>query len=173
MRVLLAALLCLFTACGPLIEADGSIDEFCQDLQRIEIPAAPPDLNMSATLQQTATLSLPDDVRAQLQGTDAELSLTSVRLIGEGVPDLSFISDAQAKVDLGGTEHGLTWTREEPTSNSITVQPDAPIDVTPLLQPDAAPPTIDATITGTLPQTAWTLRIRGCFTGRVRLAWSP
>lgn len=158
MRTVLLSAALLFCACGPLIDAEVEGVELCDDAAVIDIPGAP--IESLQTLNHQAHWSLSGELRAQLQAAELAGELASVSLSGEGVDDLSFLKAATLAATLRGQTRSLDWDGALQPDGSVLLRPETPLDVTPLLNEEAA--VLDTTLTAQLPPEPWKLKLRAC-----------
>lgn len=169
MRLLLTSVLLVsLTGCGPLVEGELALGELCRDFDRIDIEAAP--ISTYAELDHESAWVLPQDIRNELATIDATLRLRSVTLTAEQVSDLSFVEHAAVVATIGSAS--VPFEHDGPFSEtSLTLSPPAPMDVEPIIAGEAIHARM--TLAGTVPESAWALRIRACFDASARAEWSP
>lgn len=171
MRSLIALAAASSLACGPLVSADVDAPELCRDFDPIVFDAAPD--GMSGTFEESAPLELPSRLTQPGVDGDLEVELLRLELTAEGVPDMGFIDSASAAVvDAEKRTQLAQYTRAEAAPRDITLVPAAAqVNLADAARQGSVH--VATTLTGRLPTTPWTLKVRGCYRGHLAVTWTP
>ncbi len=166
--LLSSALATLALGCGPLLQADLAVEEWCQVMNRFEVPAAPEGGPEALTFQDDWALPKAPQVNPAVE-SEVDLSLVRVELSAEGAVRPDFLRAAEITATLDG--HPVTLAQllasDTVTAPLILVPPER-TDLSELL--DGGQVQVETHVEGTLPAHAWRLEVRACFRGRASLA---
>jgi hypothetical protein len=169
MRLAASGVATLLCACGSLSLGEGEIAEICQDLNPIDVPPAPAELD--ATVHSRSALEIPPELTGAAGTSELELTLLRVVLSAEGVSDLGFVDEIELSALTSGSPSRLAfYERSSAAPSEITLLPAAPVDLAALSVGGAVE--LDTAITGSLPASPWTLLPRACYAARAALTWS-
>jgi hypothetical protein len=172
MRLVTAAVAAtaLSSACGPLSVGEAEIPEICQDLDPVDVPAAPSD--SATTVHLRTPLEVPPELGGAAGPSQVELKFVRAVLTAEGVSDLGFVEEIELSATKSGAPTRLaSYVRTTAAPSEITLAPAAPIDLTALSAEGAVD--LDTSVAGTFPRSPWTLLPRVCYAARAALNWSP
>jgi hypothetical protein len=161
----------LLAGCGPLVEGELAVQQFCRDVQTQEVPAAPISIHGSWSWKSEwapPVLAMPD-------GAQLELALESVEILpGGGIEDLDFLDAAAVQIARLDGAHvaEIAWAHPEGgTVRRVSLQPPAELDLAQLATGNSMQ--VETTLTGTLPTRAWNVTVRACYQASARYAWEP
>ena len=171
MRLLSATLVAsVLSACGPLSLGEAEIPELCQDLDPVDVPAAP--AGSPTTVNFRTPLEIPRELPGASDASEVDVEFVRAVLTAEDVSDLGFIDQIELSAMKSGAATPLaSYVRSTAAPSEIILAPPAPIELTALSSDGAVD--LDTTVTGNFPRSPWTLLPRVCYGARAAVNWSP
>lgn len=162
---------CSLCGCGSIFYAQVEEPELCKTV--------PADFSPSAPGTTTERVSVDFDLRADLErftrpDTTSNLQLKYVEFAAtQGTSDFGFVDSG--KVTIQGTGNAcnlpalVDYQRDPsaPAQSTLTFAGSSSIDLMPCLSTSKVSVQVD--FTGRLPQNAWSMNVRACFSGKARI----
>ncbi len=170
MKLVFAALAAVPFSCGPLLEADLALPEWCQNMDRKEVPAAPPDLPPEAEF--SGLWGLPPLPVPEGGNAGAEVELVRIELNAQGIDSLGFLTAASIVADPEGAAVVIADLGDLSVNGTQAVLlPPTQQELTSLFAGGELP--VVTRLAGELPDVPWTVDIKACFRSKANVAYDP
>ena len=170
--LLCSALVALLFGCGPLLQADLALEEWCQTMNRFEVSAAPEEGRSNFTLSGAWTLPqnpvAADSGKSHLQ-SEMKVALVRVEIHVEGMAPADYLTAAEVRATLDGEEITLARLAEiDARASSMRLLPPEGLQLASHLDGREVP--VQTYVEGTLPESPWRMEVRACFRGAVGIS---
>ncbi len=169
MKTLFVALAAVPFSCGPMLEAELALPDWCQTMDRKEVRAAPADLPPEAEFAGTwglPALPVPEDMGG------AEVELVRIELNAHGIDSLDFLTHASIVAEPEGRAVVIAELGDVQIEGTRAVLvPPTQQELTSLFAGGELP--VVTKLAGKLPETPWSVEITACFKSKARVGYDP